>query len=531
MKFSVFFISIVFIVSMSHGEFEQIGALIDVPVATPPEENFFSIIPSGSFTLADDPHSAEMNLALSFSIAGRGEISLSALTPENYALRGKLAVLEEKESTPALAIGIDNITYTQWVSPVGGEDTTGLLDDLGYGKERPKEAFSVFLVATKNFENLAVPFSTTIGLGRGKFVGYGPLSKYTNSDVFFDSNHSLSFGVFGGVALKFTPNLSAIVEYDGRDGNLGLRYELRHLVFNLAFTHLEQLRSHGAIHPRVALGVAIKSTIFTPPKKGFIAGRVFDTYSKEPVDASIIISDTELEPILVRGDYDIALSPGIYSLTIISEGYIAKKFKVTVRPEGQVRLDIPMLNLAKNDSLKLHLKMGEAFINEGKIRLARNEFARVLEIYPDHPMARRQLSELDETIAELIVNHKKIAINYSQEGWLEEAIFEWKEVLSLDPNDGAAADSIAELQRRLGQKEDIESSIKLMQKTTPERKQPARPKLSSEEIDAMYNKALVHYFSEEYEDALQIFQEILQADPSHTKAEKYLERTKRILGL
>ncbi len=533
MKSFMFVTLVVFAVSTGHAEFGYMGGLIDIPVATPPEDNFISIIPSGSFALGDDPYPATMDVTLSFSIAKKGEITFSALTLGDYSLNGKLSFLEERETTPALAAGIDYVTYNQWISSVGNGNTIGFEDDVGYGAERPKEAFSLFLVATKNIENLGVPFSATVGIGRGKFVGRGPTSKYTNSDIFFDTTHSVVFGVFAGVALKFTPNFSAIMEYDGRDGNLGLRYELNTFACNLALTHLEQLGSNGNIKPRIAFGIALKSTILKPAKKGFITGKVFDAYSKEPIDASIVFSDTKLEALLFQGDYRIALVPGAYRLMVTSEGYIGKRFRVNVRPDDEVILDIPLLNITNNDSLKLHLRMGESFMNEGKVRLARNEFTRALEIYPEHSAAKKHLNELDEKITEFIANHKKSAIDHVHEGWIEEAILEWKEVLKLDPNDQDAIDSIKALQTELEEMKKPSPQVETEEKpkVPVEKKQPEPPRLSAEEIETMYDQALLHYFNEEYERALKMFRRILQADPSHTKAKKYLERTKRILGL
>jgi len=531
MKFCISLLSIIFVISVPRAEFGYLGGLIDIPVATPPEETFVSVIPSASFALGDASHSAAMDVAVSISIAGRGEVTLSAFTLKNYALNTKLSFLEEKEFVPALAIGIDNITYTEWISSVGGESTIGFEDDLGYAGERPKEAFSIFLAATKNIEDFEMPLSATIGIGRGKFVGRGPLSKYTNSDVFFDTTHSAVFGIFGGLALELTPNLSAIIEYDGRDGNVGLRYDLQHFTFNAAFTHLEQLRSEGTIASRIALGVALKSTILAPEKKGFIAGRVFDTYSKTAIGATIVLSGTELDPMFVKGDYRIELTPGIYRLHVTSEDYLGKKFKVTVRSDDEVKLDIPMLHLAKNDSLTLHLRMGEALMNEGNLRLARDEFTRVLEIYPEHTIARRYQLELDEKIAQLIVEHRRLAVDYHYEDLLEEAISEWEKVLELNPFDQEATDSIEMLRRESAEKQVTPTKIETKPEVTPKRKQPERPKLSREEVEDMYDKALVHYFNEEYERALEMFQKILEADPGHSKAKKYLERTKRILGL
>jgi len=534
MRLSIFAVSLVLTASLLHGEYGHLNGMIDIPTAIPSEESFISIIPTGSFALGDDPHSTTVDLTAGLSIARRAEICLSAFTLKDYSLHVNFSVLEERGTMPALAIGVDNITYHEWVSSAGSGDTVGLVDDLGYGDHRPKEFFSAFIVATKTIGNLGLPLTATVGIGRGRFVGRGPLSKYTNSDAFSDEKHTEAIGMFGGLAVKFTPQLSGMVEYDGRDGNLGLRYELKNLSFDLAFTHLEQLRSEGNIVPRFAFGLGLKIPVLSPPKEGFIAGRVYDAYSNIPLNASLLVSDVRQNPAAIQGDYQVRVPAGARKLEFTAQGYYGKRFKVHVRPDSEVRLDVPMVNVAMKDSLDSHMSLALNLVQSGNIRLARDEFAKALAIYPDHPEAKRNHIELDEKIAELIANHRRRAIDYSNEGWIEQAIQEWGEVLKLDPSSGEATYAVDELQKKLkeAQKAQATATTKPAPTEKPSSKpKPAEsPKLSAEEIEAMYNKAIMHYYNEQYEQALDILQKILKADPGNTKAKKYLDRTKRILG-
>jgi hypothetical protein len=522
------------VVPAASAEFTYSGGLIDIPEATPPRETYVSFAPSGSFALGDDPHSFVSDLNVSLSVAGRGEISLSVYTIENYSLNTRLTVLPGNETTPAVAVGMDNITYREWTSSVGDGSSVGFQDDLGYAEKRPREAFSFFVVATKTVENLPLPFRATAGIGRGKYVGKGPLSQYTNSDIFFDSDNTLAVGLFGGIAVNLAPSVSAMLEYDGRDANIGLQYDHGHVSLKLAFTHVEQLRSSGEIGPRVALGLALNSTTLTGQRKGHIAGRVFDAYSGDPVSATITIPGVREDGLETDGAYRIAVRPGSYRLQVASEGYFAKQFKVAVRPDDRTELSVPLLHIVRSESLSLHLDTADRLLEEGKIRSARDEYAAVLRIYPDHETAHTRLREIEEQVDQLLSLHRSRALQYQEAGMLQESLSEWSEFLKLKPEDMEATDAIENLRVTIQQKQ-IEKKSPTPKKKSPapppERRAEEPPKLTTEEVEILYDQALIHYFNEEYEEALDLLKRILKDYPNHQKAKKYLDRTARILGL
>ncbi len=363
-------------------------------------------------------------------------------------------------------------------------------------------------------------------------MGKGPLSQYANSDVFFDNDNALALGLFGGIALRLGSSLRAVLEYDGRDGNVGLQYDHRYVGFKLAFTHVEQLRSSAEIKPRVALGLVIRSAAPTAEKRGHISGRILDAYSGDPVPASISVPDAR-SLVDSDGNYTFALPPGTYRLQVTSEGYFTKQFKVTVRPEQDTELNVPLLNIARSESLSLHLGEAERLAEEGDIRSARDEYAAVLKIYPEHQLSSARVRELDEQMAQIMSLHRSRALEYQESGRFEQALSEWTELLRLKPGDPEALGAVEDLRARAKRQAEQrpQAPVKTERKTAPPRKPKETPKLTTEEVEILYDQALVHYFNEEYEKALELFKRILKDYPDHQKAKKYLDRTQRILGL
>jgi hypothetical protein len=144
-------------------------------------------------------------------------------------------ILKEKENKPSLAIGVYELTYYKYISPVGSDE---IYEDEYY-PDRPPEIASFYGVATKKINK---NFELTIGLGRGKFVGYGPRSFFPNTDVVFDEHHqNWALGLFGGIKAKLNNPFGFILEVDGRDANFALEYKTDLLKGNLYLAKIEQL--------------------------------------------------------------------------------------------------------------------------------------------------------------------------------------------------------------------------------------------------------------------------------------------------
>jgi hypothetical protein len=173
----------------------------------------------------------------------------------DFALDLAYQLAAENRGFPSLAIGISELTYNKYISPVGSDDKT--YEDEKY-LPRPPEIASAYLVASKKLnENIEI----TAGIGRGKFVGYGPYSRYFNYDVLFDNKHeNLVVGLFAGLQYSISKNISFIIEGDGRDANLGILYETNKFKGSLGFTKAEHLfvESEELLTPRINVNLSMK---------------------------------------------------------------------------------------------------------------------------------------------------------------------------------------------------------------------------------------------------------------------------------
>jgi hypothetical protein len=98
-----------------------------------------------------------------------------------------------------------------------------------------------------------------IGVGGGRFVGHGPISKYL---------HGLFIGVERELLVRGPQSLKAILEFsDGRDTNVGLRFTIPEgLRIELAITEIDNLLGkHEDLVPAYSLGAT-----WITPLKGWI---------------------------------------------------------------------------------------------------------------------------------------------------------------------------------------------------------------------------------------------------------------------
>ncbi len=233
-----------------------------------------------------------------------------------------------------LAWGIHSISYAPHVSEIAHGDSTGWHDDLLYyagDYEKPFEAGSGFLVSTYSLND---DIAITLGLGRGRYVGYGDFSRYFNSNFYHRRGGDWGIGLFGGLEFKANKDLSFIIEGDGRDVNVGWVYKPLPWEFGFALTKCEYFADWDEFRPRVALSVAyVKAE--KRPEPGIIAGTVVDTHNN-PLIAEVGISGAKVSKVKTepeRGSYKFTkIEPGVYEVYASAKGYEPQKRKVEVLP-------------------------------------------------------------------------------------------------------------------------------------------------------------------------------------------------------
>ncbi len=246
-----------------NAEYLSTSNMIDIPTADV-IGTLAAIELNGSFSVplsTSAPDHVYYNMYMTLGVMGKIQTTVNYYTVANWSLDVRYLILKEYLTMPGIAIGISDITYKKFISPIGG-DSIGVLSDHDY-VNRPFENVSLYLVVTKNFFNM---MKLNIGIGRGRYVGYGPVSHNFNPSLFAIDYTAVPgdwyFGVFGGLEMKVIGNYYLNMEFDGRDANAGIRWKSeiagQGLQAGLSFTHLEQINSSSGNTPSINLSITGK---------------------------------------------------------------------------------------------------------------------------------------------------------------------------------------------------------------------------------------------------------------------------------
>ncbi len=356
-RFSLGLFSLIILVALCsslNAEFNKTSTLIDIPTAYILPSNTWSFSTNGSVAITSTPDNIweknprDMDVTVSYGIGGRAEAAITMYTVKDYVLDLAFLLTTETSRVPAIAIGVQNISYSKYICEVGrGDEITdeegdhiedqinGWGDDNQYETtyQRNSEQFSAFLVVSKSIGDFA---NFHLGVGRGKFVGYGPRSKYFNSDMFTDSvnvqDHAV--GIIWGAAFDLYRGFGPMVDFDGRDLNAGLQYKSQYFRICMAAVKIEQsIPGTRELHSRVAFGTQL---YFEPQPKqlGQLAGKVWDIETAEPLAAVISFPDKKLNDLMTTegtGSYGkMTLPPGVYVVRASAPGYYWKQKKVSI---------------------------------------------------------------------------------------------------------------------------------------------------------------------------------------------------------
>jgi tetratricopeptide (TPR) repeat protein len=532
-------------------ELSRTSGFIDIPMAPQDEmAGVFSIGVKYSLPVfSNDPYpydeiDAEPNdfdIFLKYGF-NRGEVALSMFTPSTYVLSAKYLVIQEKEVIPAIFIGIDDISYSQHISTLGRGEIVGFLEEQGYalsGGGRPPELFSGYVALQKSISPYA---HLVFGLGRGRFVGYGPRSHVFNTDLFVlgdeynSGDHSgWAFGMFMGGSIKFPFGVELIVEMDGRDANTGIKYNHKYFTTTFAISKVEQFFGSKPFSPRYTFGLEINNRFMTEkPRTGTIVCIVQDITSKQLLNNSIVeIRELNKKYTAVGGTFSLTLSVGNYTIIVSKSDYTDYTSTVSVKPGVQSKL---VFNLSKTEealrkeaaarekeqSIKMYLEQGKIYFLENQLDPAKIAFDMVLSLDPGNSEATEFLAQIEPKRAQLIAAYATEARSRTQNNELAKAIEYWQRVLTLNPDHIEAKRSISDLQTRI-------AAIK-----KPPAKPPAEPKkMTQAEIEALYKKGVSYFTAEKYDQALKVFKQVLTHDPNHTGAKDYKTRTEarlKVLG-
>jgi peptidoglycan-associated lipoprotein len=128
------------------------------------------------------------------------------------------------------------VGFHSYVSPIG-HGTVDAWPDWKH-RDRTTERFSAFAVTSFPMTKFA---RLHVGLGRGRFVGYDGINGYLNTDVFFEEHHQWAIGLFGGVEVYVTPQVTLVAEADSRDINSGVKVNYGAFTATAAWAKMEGL--------------------------------------------------------------------------------------------------------------------------------------------------------------------------------------------------------------------------------------------------------------------------------------------------
>ena len=331
-------------------EYTLPSSLIDIPTAcTRPQNTLRGVFSFSSALKQDTLYPTEWDLGIEYAPTDQIDLTLTMYTPEDYSL-GILYQVFPETKNPALAIGIAELSYERHISQVGGGyeecgNPKGWPFDVDYYSLqglKPSENLSIFAVTSKSIGEY---LRLHLGLGRGRFVGYGPRSRYFNTDILFGKDgpkHELAFGLFGGLQLQPIPQLWLGFEFDGRDINTGLSFSISYLTLYFSFVKIEGLLWEEPQEiPRFSLGIALRNL----PDTGSIKGIVYDEVTKEPIKATLSILNTPLPPLSTNssGEYEFKRVPAKkLKILVEKEGYLPREFILRVKPGKRMLADLPL---------------------------------------------------------------------------------------------------------------------------------------------------------------------------------------------
>lgn len=340
-----------------YAEFNRTTGLIDIPTAYILPAKVWKFSMNGSVRIMGNDNiwekkPADMDMSISYGLYGRAEASLSMFTLKDYVLDLTYLLTDETDNVPAIAFGLQNLTYNRFITEVGAgdklEDTAEPGDEYvadqrnGWGDDetyprRNSEQFSVYFVMSKTFGSWG---QYHLGIGRGRFVGYGSRSKYFNTDVYSDTEHNDAVGIFWGAAFDFFQGFGPMLDFDGRDFNIGLQYRSPYFRISLAAVKLEhRLGGMQSLAPRFAFGGSATTQAVVEERAvkrvGVLAGKAWDKSTATPLKAVISFPGSDLGGIISSqktGSFKITLPAGVYVVRSTVKGYYWKQKKVRIAP-------------------------------------------------------------------------------------------------------------------------------------------------------------------------------------------------------
>jgi len=174
----------------------------------------------------DEDYHYNLAGAINFGLFNRGEIGIVAGNNNLIYANLKARIINETESIPAIAFGIDN-AFSRMGDFDGGLPEADLADAGDYIKNSPYFVISKSVLFLTNFgfmPELEAVFH--FGMGKRKFEGKGETVKHAS-------------GMFLGSDLRFSQYVGANFEFDSQNLNLGVNAYFKNITVRAGLFELE----------------------------------------------------------------------------------------------------------------------------------------------------------------------------------------------------------------------------------------------------------------------------------------------------
>ncbi|KPJ48792.1 hypothetical protein AMJ40_06870 [candidate division TA06 bacterium DG_26] len=203
--------------------------------------------------------------------------------------------------------------------------------------------------------------------------------------------------------------------------------------------------------------------------------------------------------------------------------------------------------------IKEQIDSGIEFLTKGNYDGAITQWNKVLSLDPTNATAREYLEKTRTLLAGEISEHSTTALQLEREEKFVEALSKWKEVLELDPQNSAGLAGVERVSKRIEEAQHInlgfeyftagefdKSAIEFRaalalnpeNKTAVEylRRSVGRKSLleisGDKEVWRLYLKGIEHFTRGEYEEAIRVWEEVLELDPENENAVRNIEEAK-----
>lgn len=332
-------------IALSSASFNRTSGLIDIPTTQILPHFGIRAGVDGSFGLQDLADDIDWNLHFSAGLFDIVEAYADVYTYDNFTAAIGFCHRFLEIDNFSFAWGIHSISYDLNVSEVGRGDSVGWFDDMMYnagGYEKPFELGSVFIISTYTLHR---NIDVTMGLGRGRYVGYGTHSRYFNSNFYREEGGDWGIGLIAGVEARPMDNLRIMLDGDGRDVNLGLGLRILPVEVCVALSKLEwYIWPSDTYKPRLTASLSYIN-LMEEPRPGMVAGRVLDEDGK-PMAAMVGFVDTSIpgmrtDPVAGRYEF-LRVDPGTYEMYARADGCEPVRRKVKVHGGRTVYHDFRM---------------------------------------------------------------------------------------------------------------------------------------------------------------------------------------------